>query len=97
MKDQTKILLSIPPVVMMLLIPINFFMEWGSWNTFFRMYSIVLVFYLITWSYTVIQLWKDTRKKKSTKWMWTLIPLFFFQPVTALIYLWNIEPMVEVG
>jgi len=93
MKKSTKFLLSVPSVLMLLLIPVNFFADlpFGEGDLIINIMIAVEVPYLAALIYMLIKLWKNPNKTKSEKWTWTLLTLLVFGPVTVLIYLWNIE------
>lgn len=94
MNKERRILLSIPSVLILLLIPFNFFAELeGEDITLF--YNVITGLYVVYWLsliYILIQLWRDVLKTKSTKWTWTILTIFCMPPVTTLVYLWAVEP-----
>ena len=94
MKKTTKLTLSIPSLLLLILIPFNFFADFSNeeFDIMFNALSVVQVLFLIGLIYTVYDLWKNPNKSKSTKWTWTLMILLVMQPLTSLIYLWAIEP-----
>lgn len=89
-----KLLLSIPSILILIIIPYNFFsdLEGENYNRIFNGLIVLQIMYLIGLTYILIKLWKDDRKTKNTKWTWTLLMIFCFQPVTTLVYLWAVEP-----
>ncbi len=94
MKTGTKLALSIPSLLLLILIPYNFFADFTAdqYIDLFMLIASIEVAFLLCLAYTLYQLWQSPAKTKSTKWTWTLLTILVFQPITTLIYLWAIEP-----
>jgi quinol-cytochrome oxidoreductase complex cytochrome b subunit len=93
MTKAQKILLSIPSLLILFIIPYNFFadLEGKNYNMIFNGIIVLQILYLIGLIYILFKLWKDDKKTKNTKWTWTLLMIFCMQPITTLVYLWAIE------
>src|SRR5690606_1160354 len=93
MTKTLKILLSIPSILILIIIPYNFFsdLEGEQYNLIFNILIGLQIVYLIGLIYIIIKLWNDERKTKNAKWTWTLLMVFCMQPITTLVYLWAIE------
>lgn len=94
MNKSLKILLSIPSILIIIAVIYSFFtdLEGEQYFLYFNTLIVFQIIYLLTLIYIVVQLWKDERKTKNTKWTWTLLMIFFVQPITTLVYLWAVEP-----
>ncbi len=94
MTKTQKVLLSIPSLLILIIIPYNFFadLDGENYNLIFNGLIVLQILYLIGLVYILLKLWKDSRKTKNTKWTWTLLMIFCMQPITTLVYLWAIEP-----
>lgn len=94
MNKTSKLILSISPLLLMILIPYNFFVDLPiyQFDLLFNVLSVIQIFFLLGLIYILYHLWKNPKKSTSTKWTWTLLTILVFQPLTTLIYLWVIEP-----
>ena len=91
-----KILFSIPSILLLVIIPLNFFIELEDYSviTFDNIFNFVLflqIFAILVYILLVKKLWGFKETSKSTKWTWTLLMILVFQPITTLIYVWSIE------
>ena len=95
MNKLLKIILSFPSIIVLFIIPYNFFAEpsEGIYNMVFNALIVIQVLYLAALIYILYKLWSDSSKSKSTKWTWTLLMIFCMQPIATLVYLWAIEPI----
>lgn len=94
MTKKFKIFLSIPSILILIIIPYNFFsdLDGEQYNLIFNVLIVLQIVYLLGLIYILIKLWKDNMKTKNTKWTWTILMIFCMQPITTLVYLWAIEP-----
>jgi len=94
MNKIQKILLSIPSILILVIIPYNFFseLEEESYNFIFNGLIVLQILYFVGLAFILIKLWANEKKRKITKWTWTLLMIFCFQPITTLFYIRVIEP-----
>ena len=99
MSKNLKILLSIPSILILLIIPYNFFADLNVKNhdMIFNVLVAIQILYLIGLVYILVQLWKNERESLNNKWTWTLLMVFCLQPITTLVYLWAVEPKQKRG
>ncbi len=99
MNKSLKVLLSIPSIVILLIIPYNFFADLNvtNYNMIFNILVAIQILYLIGLIYILVQLWKNEQESQNNKWTWTLLMIFCLQPITTLVYLWAVEPKQKRG
>ena len=94
MTKSIKILLSIPSILIIAIIIYSLFttLEGEQYHMYYNTLIALQIIHFLTLVYIIMQLWKDVRKTKNTKWTWTLLMIFIAQPITTLVYLWAVAP-----
>ena len=69
MTKTQKIVLSIPSILILFIIPYNFFadLEGENYNMIFNGILVLQILYLIGLIYILLKLWKDDKKTKNKK------------------------------
>jgi hypothetical protein len=94
MKTTIKIALSIPSILLLGLIPYNFFADFSNeeFDLMIEIISVVQILFLFSIIFILYKLWKSQTKSTTTKWVWTILTILIIQPLSTLIYLWFVEP-----
>lgn len=94
MNKGLKILFSIPSILILCIIPYNFFSDLNESNhdMIFNGLVVLQILYLIGLIYILVHLWRNESESKNNKWTWTLLMIFCIQPITTLVFLWAVEP-----
>ncbi|WP_350289767.1 hypothetical protein [uncultured Croceitalea sp.] len=94
MNKRLKILLSIPSILILCIIPYNFFsdLNGSDYDMIFNGLVVIQILCLIGLIYILAQLWRNESESRNNNWTWTLLMIFCIQPITTLVYLWAVEP-----
>lgn len=94
MNRNLRILLSIPSVLILIMVPYNFFVNIDGERLilFYRVLNGLNMLYLISLIYIIFHLWRDNLKSRSIKWTWTLLMIFCAPPIATIVYIWAVEP-----
>jgi hypothetical protein len=93
MERTTKIVLSIPSILVFSYILISWFPKEFDWLTpsmkaYYTLNGILEAFSIIQMILLIRKLWsfKNIEKSKKSEWTWLLI---LFNPITSLIFIWK--------